>query len=58
MVHDMVRSVGQRSNGQLENLVRIPTMAVLAAAADGSLSSYDISGYTSLPFASQGPCGK
>jgi hypothetical protein len=53
-----VRSVGQKSNGQLENLFRIPTMAVLAAAADGSLSSYDISGYTSLPFASQGPCGQ
>jgi hypothetical protein len=53
-----VRSVGQKSNGQLENLFRIPTMAVLTAAADGSLSSYDISGYTSLPFASQGPCGQ
>jgi hypothetical protein len=53
-----VRSVGQKSNGQLENLFRIPTMAVLTAAADGSLSTYDISGYTSLPFASQGPCGQ
>ena len=53
-----VRSVGQKSNGQLENLFRIQTMAVLAAAADGSLSSYDISGYTSLPYASQGPCGQ
>jgi len=53
-----VRSVGQKSNGQLENLFRIPTMAVLTAAADGSLGSYDISGYTSLPFASQGPCGQ
>ena len=52
-----VRSVGQKSNGQLENLFRIPTMAVLSAAADGSLGSYDISGYPSLPFASQGPCG-
>ena len=40
-----VRSVGQKSNGQLENLFRIPTLAVLTAAADGSLSSYDISGY-------------
>jgi hypothetical protein len=53
-----VRSVGQKSNGQLENLFRIPTMAVLTAAADGSLYSYDISGYPSLPFASQGPCGQ
>jgi len=52
-----VRSVGQKSNGQLENLFRIPTMAVLTAAANGSLTSYDISGYPSLPFATQGPCG-
>jgi hypothetical protein len=52
-----VRSVGQKSNGQLENLFRIPTMAVLLAAADGSLASQDISGYEDLPFASQGPCG-
>jgi Zinc carboxypeptidase len=53
-----VRSVGQKSNGQLENLFRVPTMAVLRAAADGSLTSTDISGYASLPFASQGPCGQ
>ena len=53
-----VRSVGQKSNGQLENLFRIPTMAVLQAAADGSLGSYDVSGYPSLPFATQGPCGQ
>ncbi|HEU4540438.1 MAG TPA: M14 family zinc carboxypeptidase [Jiangellaceae bacterium] len=52
-----VRSVGQKSNGQLENLFRIPTMAVLTAAADGSLSTYDVSGYGDLPFATQGPCG-
>jgi len=52
-----VRSVGQKSNGQLENLFRIPTMAVLTAAADGSLASYDISGYPALPFATHGPCG-
>jgi hypothetical protein len=53
-----VRSVGQKSNGQLENLFRVPTMAVLTAAADGSLTSYDVSGYPSLPFATQGPCGQ
>jgi len=53
-----VRSVGQKSNGQLENLFRIPTMAVLTAAADGSLTSFDVSGYQDLPFASQGPCGQ
>ncbi|HYJ69665.1 MAG TPA: M14 family zinc carboxypeptidase [Nocardioidaceae bacterium] len=52
-----VRSVGQKSNGQLENLFRIPTMAVLLAAANGSLGSQDVSGYPDLPFASQGPCG-
>jgi hypothetical protein len=53
-----VRSVGQKSNGQLENLFRIPTLAVLTAAADGSLTSHDVSGYPSLPFATQGPCGQ
>jgi len=53
-----VRSVGQKSNGQLENLFRVPTMAVLTAAADGSLESYDVSGYPDLPFATQGPCGQ
>jgi hypothetical protein len=53
-----VRSVGQKSNGQLENLFRVPTMAVLTAAADGSLAAQDISGYGDLPFASSGPCGQ
>ncbi|MCI0687061.1 MAG: hypothetical protein L0Y54_07490 [Sporichthyaceae bacterium] len=52
-----VRSVGQKSNGQLENLFRIPTMAVLVAAADGSLAGQDISGFDALPFAVQRPCG-
>ena len=52
-----VRSVGQKSNGQLENMFRVPTMAVLTAAANGSLFSYDVSGYPSLPFATQRPCG-
>lgn len=53
-----VRSVGQKSNGQLENLFRIPTMAVLRAAADGSLATQDVSGYEDLPFASQEQCGR
>lgn len=53
-----VRSVGQKSNGQLERLFTVPTMAVLTAAADGSLSSYDVSGYDDIPFASRGPCGQ
>lgn len=52
-----VRSVGQKSNGQLENLFRIPTMAVLRAAATGSLATQDVSGYEDLPFASQRSCG-
>ena len=52
-----VRSVGQKSNGQLERMFTVPTMAVLTAAANGSLSTYDVSGYESLPFATQGPCG-
>jgi hypothetical protein len=50
-----VRSVGQKSNGQLENLFRIPTLAVLTAAADRSLTSHDVSGYPSLTFATQDP---
>jgi hypothetical protein len=33
-------------------------MAVLLAAADGSLGSQDISEYEDLPFASQGPYGQ
>jgi hypothetical protein len=53
-----VRSVGQKSNGQLENMFRIPAMAVLNAAADGSLYSYDFSGYSSIPFAQGGRCGE
>jgi hypothetical protein len=53
-----VRAVGQKSNGQLGNMFCIPTMAALTAAADGSLFSYDVSGYPSLPFATQGPCGE
>ncbi|MGH3384854.1 MAG: M14 family zinc carboxypeptidase [Nocardioidaceae bacterium] len=53
-----VRSVGQKSNGQLENLFRIPTTAVLEAAASGQLASYDSSGYAALPFADSGQCGE
>jgi hypothetical protein len=53
-----VRSVGQKSNGQLERLFTVPTMAVLSAAANGSLGSYDVSGYADIPFATQGPCGE
>jgi len=52
-----VRSVGQKSNGQLENLFRIPTKAVLTAAASGDLTSYDVSGYEAIPYAERGQCG-
>jgi hypothetical protein len=52
-----VRSVGQKSNGQLENLFRIPTQAVLAAAAGGDLGSYDVSRYDAIPYATRGDCG-
>ncbi len=52
-----VRSVGQKSNGQLENLFRIPTTAVLSAAAGGDLANYDSSAYASLPYAERGDCG-
>lgn len=52
-----VRSVGQKSNGQLENLFRIPTRAVLRAAASGDLTSYDVSGYDDIPYAARGECG-
>lgn len=53
-----VRSVGQKSNGQLENLFRVPAMAVLTAAADGSLAAQDVSGYGDIPFARSGACGQ
>ncbi len=52
-----VRSVGQKSNGQLENLFRIPTIAVLEAAAAGTLTAYDVSGYPAIPYAVRGTCG-
>lgn len=52
-----VRSVGQKSNGQLENLFRIPTLAVISAAAAGDMTSYDVSGYDAIPYAQRGSCG-
>ena len=52
-----VRSVGQKSNGQLENIFRVATMALLTATADGSLRNYDVSEYPNIPFARSGPCG-
>lgn len=52
-----VRSVGQKSNGQLENLFRIPAAAVLQAAAGGELANYDLSGFDAIPYGERGNCG-
>src|SRR5699024_844945 len=52
-----VRSVGQKSNGYLENLFTKPTMAVLNAAADGSLYTSDWQDYENLSYATRGSCG-
>ncbi|MGH3343572.1 MAG: hypothetical protein ACRDPK_11980 [Carbonactinosporaceae bacterium] len=53
-----VRSVGQKSNGQLENLFRVPTMALLEAVAQGELERTDVSEFGALPFAESGRCGE
>jgi hypothetical protein len=45
-----VRSVGQKSNGMLEQLFIRPSMAVLNAAADGSLYDHPGTGWDELPF--------
>jgi hypothetical protein len=52
-----VRSVGQKSNGLLEQLFVRPTMAVLNAAADGSLFGHPGTGWDALPFGQGVPCG-
>jgi hypothetical protein len=52
-----VRSVGQKSNGMMEQLFVRPTMAVLAAAADGSLYTHPGTGWEDLPFGEGEPCG-
>jgi hypothetical protein len=52
-----VRSVGQKSNGMLEQLFLRPSMAVLAAAADGSLYQHPGTGWDALPFGQGVPCG-
>ena len=44
-----VRSVGQKSNGMLEQLFVRPTMAVLNAAADGSLYGHPGTGWDDDP---------
>lgn len=52
-----VRSVGQKSNGQLENMFRIPTMALLETIAQGDLAGTGISGFDDIPFADDTECG-
>jgi Zinc carboxypeptidase len=52
-----VRSVGQKSNGMLEQLFVRPSMAVLNAAADGSLYAHPGTGWDQLPFGQGVPCG-
>jgi hypothetical protein len=52
-----VRSVGQKSNGFLEQLFVRPSMAVLNAAADGSLYRHPGTGWEALPFGQGVPCG-
>jgi hypothetical protein len=52
-----VRSVGQKSNGMLEQLFVRPSMAVLNAAADGSLYAHPGAGWDQLPFGQGVPCG-
>lgn len=52
-----VRSVGQKSNGMLEQLFVRPTMAVLNAAADGSLYDHPGTGWEDIPFGDSEPCG-
>jgi len=52
-----VRSVGQKSNGFLEQLFVKPTMAVLNAAADGSLYDHPGTGWDEIPFGDGVSCG-
>jgi hypothetical protein len=52
-----VRAQGQKSNGRVEQLLVKPTMALLNAAADGSLYESPVSDWDLLPFAHEEPCG-
>jgi hypothetical protein len=52
-----VRSVGQKSNGMLEQLFVRPSMAVLNAAADSSLYGHPGTGWEELPFGQGVACG-
>ncbi|NRQ39091.1 hypothetical protein HII36_45805 [Nonomuraea sp. NN258] len=52
-----VRSVGQKSNGYLERLFTVPTMALLNSVARGELAGTDVSGIDAIPRAASAPCG-
>ena len=52
-----VRSVGQKSNGELEQMFLRPSMAVLSAAADGSLYGHPGTGWDAIPFGQSVTCG-
>jgi Zinc carboxypeptidase len=52
-----VRSVGQKNNGVLEQLFLRPSMAVLNAAADGSLYAHPGTGWDAIPFGQGVACG-
>jgi hypothetical protein len=52
-----VHSRGQKSNGVLELYHLRPTLAVIAAAADGSLYDHPGTGWDVLPFAAGAECG-
>jgi hypothetical protein len=49
--------VGQKSGGLLEQLFVRPSMAVLNAAADGSLYGHPGTGWEDLPFGEGVACG-
>jgi hypothetical protein len=52
-----IRSVGQKSSGQLVQVNVAPTKALLTAVADGSLADTDISGFDDIPFPQGVQCG-
>ena len=52
-----VRSVGQKSNGELEQMFLRPSIAVLSAAADGSLYGQPGTGWDAIPFGQSVTCG-
>ncbi len=53
-----IRSVGQKSNGYIEQMFNVPTMALLTTVAQGRLGQVDVSALTSIPFGTHGECGR